>query len=156
MSARRQRKVYDIKQRIHALAGVLGFLTILTFWTSTVVSELFGSHETIAVVKAMILKGMFVLIPAMVIVGASGISLGGKRQDALALAKKKRMPLIAANGLLILVPSAFFLEALGSAGTFDIRFYVVQALELVAGLANLTMMGLSIRDGLTMSGRIGA
>ncbi|TMV10089.1 hypothetical protein FGK63_03230 [Ruegeria sediminis] len=145
-----------MKARIHAIAGVVGILTILAFWTSTAFSELFASHETIAAVKAMILKGMFVLIPAMAIAGAAGMSLGGKRTDARAQAKKKRMPFIAANGLLVLVPAAFFLEARASAGTFDAWFYAVQVLELIAGATNLTLMGLNIRDGLTMTGRIGA
>jgi hypothetical protein len=35
-------------RRIHVAAGVIGFLTILTFWSSTVASELFGSHEAVA------------------------------------------------------------------------------------------------------------
>ena len=38
-------------KRIHPIAGIIAFLTILTFWTSTVVSELFGSVETITFVK---------------------------------------------------------------------------------------------------------
>ena len=143
-----------MKTRIHAIAGVIGFLTILTFWTSTVFSELFASHETIAAVKAMILKGMFILIPAMVIVGGSGMAMGKRRKDAPAIAKKKRMPFIAANGLLILLPSAFFLASKAAAGEFDTWFYVVQGVELIAGAINLTMMGLNIRDGLTMTGRI--
>lgn len=144
-----------MKTRIHALAGGIGFLTILTFWTSTVVSELFASHETIAFIKSMILYGMFVLIPAMAIAGGSGMSMGGKRVDAPAVAKKRRMPLIAANGLLVLLPSAFYLASKASAGAFDGWFYAVQTLELIAGAANLTMMGLNIRDGLRITGRIG-
>ncbi|MGC3939903.1 CDGSH iron-sulfur domain-containing protein [Roseobacter sp. EG26] len=141
--------------RIHAIAGGVGFLMILLFWTSTAISELFASHETIAAVKAMILRGMFILIPAMVIAGGSGTVMGKSRTDAKALAKKKRMPLIALNGLLILLPSAWFLAGKAAAGEFDTVFYTVQAIELVAGAANLTMMGLNIRDGLTMTGRIG-
>lgn len=144
-----------MKNKIHAIAGVIGFLTILTFWTSTVLTELFGSYEMVAFVKAAILKGIFILIPAMAIAEASGMSMGAKRQDAPALAKKKRMPNIAANGLIVLLPSAFFLAYKASAGVFDIWFYTVQVLELVAGAANLTMMGLNIRDGLTMTDRIG-
>ncbi|MGI9424543.1 MAG: CDGSH iron-sulfur domain-containing protein [Hyphomicrobiaceae bacterium] len=145
-----------MKTRIHALAGGIGFLTILTFWTSTVISELLASHETIAAVKQMILYGMIILIPAMAIAGGSGMSMGKARTDAPALAKKKRMPLIAANGLLVLLPSAFYLASKAAAGAFDSWFYAIQALELVAGAANLTMMGLNIRDGLTMTGRIGS
>lgn len=141
--------------RVHAVAGGLGFLTVLTFWTSTVFSELFTNHETIAFVKQMILYGMIILIPAMAIAGGSGMFMGRARTDVPAVAKKKRMPLIAANGLLILLPSAFYLAAMATDGSFDAWFYGVQALELVAGAANLTMMGLNIRDGLKMTGRIG-
>ncbi len=144
-----------MKKRIHAVAGGIGFLMILTFWTSTAISELFGSHETIAAVKAWILTGMFVLIPAMVIVGGSGMAMGRKRKDAPARAKKKRMPIIAMNGLLILLPAAWFLAGKADAGEFDTTFYIIQTIELIAGAANLTMMGLNIRDGLKMTGRIG-
>lgn len=64
------------------------------------------------------------------------------------------MPFIAANGLLILVPAAFYLESKASSGAFDTRFYLVQGVELIAGAANLVMMGLNIRDGLMMTGRV--
>ena len=50
-------------KRIHAIAGGIGFLMILTFWTSTAISELFASHGTVAAVKDLILKGMIILIP---------------------------------------------------------------------------------------------
>ncbi|MGH1352843.1 MAG: CDGSH iron-sulfur domain-containing protein [Methyloligellaceae bacterium] len=144
-----------MKTKIHAAAGVIAFLTILSFWTSTVYTELFTSHETIAWVKGLILKGMFILIPAMIIVGGSGMSLGAKRQDDPALRKKKRMPIIALTGLLVLLPAAFYLEMKASTGQFDMWFYSIQLVELIAGGSNLTLMFLNIRDGLTMTGRIG-
>jgi hypothetical protein len=55
------------------------------------------------------------------------------------------MPVIAGNGLLILVPAALVLDRWAAAGVFDARFYVVQAVELLAGGTNLTLMGLSHR-----------
>jgi len=64
------------------------------------------------------------------------------------------MPFIAANGLLVLVPCAIFLNRLASAGTFDATFYFVQALELLAGATNLTLMGMNLRDGLRLAGRL--
>ncbi len=143
-----------MKTKIHAIAGGIGFVMILLFWTSSVTSELFASHETVATVKALILKGMFILIPAMAIAGASGMAMGRKRKDALTKAKKTRMPVIALNGMLILVPAAWFLAGKAAAGEFDSTFYTVQVIELIAGAANLTMMGLNIRDGLRMTGRI--
>ncbi len=142
-----------MKTRIHAIAGAVGLLMIFTFWTSTVISELFGSYETIAAVKGWILNGMFILIPAMAIVGGSGMSLGAGRSETLVSTKKKRMPIIAANGILILLPMAFILEAKASAGTFDTLFYILQGVELVAGATNLTLMGLNMRDGVRLTGR---
>ncbi len=142
-----------MRRRIHAAAGIIGFAIIATFWTSTVISELFASHQTIAMVKNAILWGMVALIPALAIVGASGMMMGRRRRDPLAMRKKRRMPFVAANGLLILVPAALFLAWRANAGTFDMTFYAVQALELVAGAVNLTLIGLNIRDGFAMHGR---
>ena len=65
----------------------------------------------------------------------------------------RRMRLIAANGVLILIPAALFLAARAKAGQFDIAFSTVQALELLAGATNLTLLALNMRDGLRMKGR---
>jgi hypothetical protein len=65
------------------------------------------------------------------------------------------MPIIALNGLLVLVPAAVFLAGRASAGRFDAIFYVVQAIELIAGAANLMLIGLNMRDGSRLTGRIG-
>ncbi len=143
-----------MKTKLHAIAGCVGFLMILIFWVSTVTSELFASYETVAAVKALILKGMLILIPAMVIAGGTGMAMGRRRKDALTRAKKRRMPIIALNGLLVLVPAAWFLAGKAVLGEFDSTFYAIQTVELIAGTANLTMMGLNIRDGLRMTGKI--
>ena len=143
-----------MKTKIHAIAGAIGFLTIATFWTSTLFSELFGGEEIITSVKNFVLWGMFVLIPAMAVAGGSGFSLSTKRSGRLVDTKKKRMPIIGANGLLVLIPCAFFLASKANSGEFDTAFYAVQGLELLAGAANLTLMSLNIRDGLKMTGRL--
>lgn len=122
-----------IKHTLHATAGSIALLAILSFWTSTLVSELFGTHAQICSVKTFILYGMLVLIPSMITAGASGASLGkGWRLPVVAL-KSKRMKIIAANGILVLIPSAFFLASKAQAGEFDSLFYTVQAAELIAG-----------------------
>ncbi len=147
-----------MRTKIHAIAGGIGFLTILIFWTSTVFSEIFGSPETIAVVKDAIAWGLLILIPSLAVTGASGMSLGisrGKgRTDALVLAKKKRMPIIAGNGLIVLIPCALFLAGKADAGVFDAAFFAVQGLELIAGGVNLALMAMNIRGGLIVAGRI--
>ena len=60
------------------------------------------------------------------------------------------MPFIAANGMLILLPCAFFLNSRAAAGQFDSVFYIVQSIELIAGAANLTLLGLSMKDGFSI------
>ncbi|MDF1486565.1 hypothetical protein PY257_15490, partial [Ramlibacter sp. H39-3-26] len=54
----------------------------------------------------------------------------------------------------ILIPSALYLASKARAGEFDSVFYAVQALELVAGAVNITLLGLNMRDGLRMKGRL--
>ena len=144
-----------MKTKIHPIAGVAGFLGILAFVMSTVFSELFGSYETIATVKQIIFWGMFVLLLALAGAGASGMSLLGKRTEPMALTKQQRGPIAFMTSLFVLVPCAFFLSRWASANSFDGWFYGVQALELVASGLVIVMIGLNIRDGLSLRGKFG-
>ncbi len=139
--------------KAHLAAGFLAFGLVAIFWSSTVLVELFGDAAAVAAVKGAILWGMLLLVPAMAAVGSSGFRLGGRSRAPIVAAKRKRMMAIAANGLLVLVPSAFFLAARAADGRFDTAFYAVQAVELVAGAGNLSLMGLNIRDGFAMTRR---
>lgn len=141
-------------RKIHPLAGAVAILTIATFWLSTVFSELFGSREMIVAVKTAIPWGFLLLIPAMAAVGGTGFKLAGSRRVGVIATKSKRMRFIAANGVLVLIPAALFLASKASAGVFDTSFYVVQALELLAGATNLTLLGLNMRDGLRLVGKL--
>jgi hypothetical protein len=139
---------------VHPVAGALAILTIATFWTSTALAELFASKDTIIAVKSAIPWGFLVLIPALAATGGSGIALAKGRRGGVIGAKLKRMPIIAANGLLILIPAALFLASKAKAGEFDTAFYAVQALELLAGPVNITLLSLNMRDGLKMKGHL--
>jgi hypothetical protein len=137
---------------IHPVAGMLAILTIATFWLSTALSELLASEATVIAVKTAIPWGFLLLIPALAAAGGSGLALAKGRRAGLVGAKLKRMPLIAANGIVILIPSALFLAYKARVAEFDTSFYAVQALELAAGAANITLLGLNMRDGLKMKG----
>jgi hypothetical protein len=139
---------------IHPIAGAIALLTIATFWLSTAFSELFGSEATVVAVKTAIPWGFLILVPAMAAAGGTGFALAGKRRAGLVGVKVRRMPFIALNGVLILIPAALFLAIKAQAGEFDPVFYVVQALELAAGATNITLLGLNMRDGLKMKGRL--
>ncbi|PKR88314.1 hypothetical protein CXZ10_14930 [Pleomorphomonas diazotrophica] len=139
---------------VHPVAGALAMLTIAAFWLSTALSELFGTADTVVAVKTAIPWGFLLLIPAMAATGGSGLSLARGRRAGLLGVKLRRMRIIAANGVLILVPAALFLAAKAADGAFDTAFYAVQAIELLAGALNLTLFALNMRDGLRMSGRL--
>ena len=137
---------------IHPMAGTLALLTVATFWLSTAFVELFASQAAVIAVKTAIPWGFLLLIPALAAAGGSGFVLSKGRRVGLVGTKLKRMPIIAANGILVLIPSALFLASKARAAEFDTSFYAVQALELAAGAANITLFGLNLRDGLRMKG----
>ncbi|WP_020565232.1 hypothetical protein [Methylosarcina fibrata] len=139
---------------IHPMAGAVAILTISTFWLSTVLTELFASQATVTAVKTAIPWGFFLLIPALMATGGSGFVLSKGRQSQVIGAKIKRMRLIAANGILVLIPSALYLASKANASEFDAAFYTIQTIELVAGAINITMLGFNLQDGLRMKGRI--
>jgi len=143
-----------MKVKIHAATGTLALITIATFWSSTILTELLGSHTQVAMLKTGILWGMLILIPAMATAGATGAALGRKWRLPQVKTKSARMKIIAANGLLILLPSAVFLALRAQAGMFDGWFYGIQAIELIAGATNITLLTLNLRAGLALSNRV--
>lgn len=142
-----------MKRNIHAIAGVVSFLFIASFWTSTLLSELFLSQSAVVSVKIAITYAFIAFVPCMAATGASGFAMGGKSTFPTLVSKRRRMLIIGLNGLLVLMPAAFYLSFKARAGEFDSWFYAVQGLELLAGATNLFLMGLNIRDGRQMSRR---
>lgn len=142
-------------KHVHLIAGILAPLCIAIFFLATIVIELSGSNAAVAQLKSLIVTpGLWIMVPLIAAAGGSGMFLARSHKGRLVDAKVKRMPFIATNGLLVLVPCAIVLSRWAAAGSFDTRFYVVQAIELIAGATNLTLMGLNARDGLRMTGRL--
>lgn len=139
-------------KRIHAAASAVALLSVFSFWSSTLFSELFLSYEAVALVKHAILYGLAALIPAMAVTGASGMAISKSRRGMLVELKKKRMRIIALNGMLVMVPAAIFLYLKASTGEFDMIFFSVQAIELVVGVIQLTLLVRNFRDGLRLAG----
>lgn len=139
---------------IHPVAGGVALLTITIFWLSTVLGELFGSVDTIIAIKSAIPWGFLLLIPALAATGGTGFKLSRGRRPKLITTKIRRTAASAANGFLVLIPSALFLAFKARAGDLDAAFYAVQALELFAGLVNITLLGLNMRDGFKIRSRL--
>jgi hypothetical protein len=143
-----------IFSRIHAIAGVLAFVTILVFLSSSLAVELWGSAASIAGVKQAIARALLILVPALVATGASGFAMAGSSPKGVLASKLKRMRLIAGNGIAVLVPSVLFLAWKAARGEFDAAFVGVQIVEFAAGSVNLALMSLNIRDGLRLTRRL--
>jgi hypothetical protein len=143
-----------MKPIVHGIAGTAAMLIIAAFWTSTVVAELFLDGAALAAVKHAVVYGLLALLPCMAATGGSGFVLGKMRKGMLLERKKLRMAVIGANGLLVMVPAAIFIDDRAAAGRFDTLFYVVQAVELAVGVMQLVLMGMNFRDGLRLAGRL--
>jgi hypothetical protein len=146
--------VRRMSSRIHAIAGSLAFAIILSFSTSSLVAEIVGDPYGISLVKTAIAWSLVALVPALAATGASGLSMSGRPPKGMLAVKFRRMKLVAANGMLVLVPSALLLAWKAGQGEFDMVFTAVQAVEFAAGSTNLVLIGLNIRDGLRISGRL--
>lgn len=142
-----------MKSILHALAGTTAMLIIAGFWSATLVSEIFLDAAAVAVVKQSIVYGLFVLVPFLAATGGSGFALSKPHQGLLVDKKRKRMAVIAANGLLVMVPAAIFLNSKAAVAEFDTLFYAVQLLELAVGVVQLTLMGMNFRDGRKLAGK---
>ncbi|MPY23180.1 hypothetical protein [Shewanella sp. YLB-07] len=145
-----------MKLKIHLIAAILASLCIATFFSASLLSELFASQAFIAQIKASILfPGLFILIPAMAFTGITGSLLAKGNKNKLVRQKQLRMKIAAANGLVILLPAAIILNSWAQAGQFDTQFYIVQAIELIAGACNLVLLGKNAIAGRKLSRKTG-
>ncbi|MGC1040506.1 hypothetical protein WKH27_17210 [Pantoea agglomerans] len=108
-----------MKRRIHATASILSALFLATFWTSTIITELFLSATAVAEVKQLIAHALLAFVPLMGLTAATGFSMGARVNHPLIKLKRRRTPVIGINGLFILVPSALFLWIRARAGQFE-------------------------------------
>ena len=143
-----------MKRRLHAAIASFALLLIASFLVATVTAETVGGTQHVAMVKNLIVTpGLWLLIPCLMATGGSGFLLAKRGNHPYINAKKRRMPIIALNGLLILVPCALYLQQAAISGRYDGLFYAVQLLELIAGSINLSLMTLNWLDGWRLHAR---
>lgn len=137
-------------KNIHKVAAILAFLLITSFLTSTIIADLLATPEKIAQVKNTILMFIPILILAMIATGLSAKKLYPSAVTGKFKLKQTRLKVAAINGTLILLPAAIVLAKWSALGQFDGLYWTVQILEVIAGMTNLTMIGLNIRDGIRL------
>jgi hypothetical protein len=139
--------------RIHIAATITAVLTIVSFFISSLIAEISGDETIIRNVKEAILFLLPLLLVAMPASGITGSKLAGKSQNRILLLKKKRMIFIFINGV-TLIALACFLYYRSHHQTIDGVFWGAQVAEFVLGLTNLILIGLNIRSGFQLSGRL--
>ena len=138
---------------IHPIAGLLAMGMIALFMLSTLLAEASGSSAAILMTKRGIVMALPVLILALAATGGSGYRRARKPLAGATRRKLGRMRIIAANGLMLLVPCAVFLMVRAGTGRLDGVFFAVQVVELVAGAVNLALLAANFREGLKMRRR---
>ena len=138
---------------LHAASGAVALVTISAFWLSALAAEFILVPPGVVAVRTAILYALPVLVVALAITGSSGARLAGRSKAPIIRTKQRRMAVAAANGLLVLVPSAVFLGWRAQTGDLGAAFAVVQIVELIAGAVNVVLLGLNMRAGMAMRGR---
>ncbi|MEU4482364.1 hypothetical protein AB0F68_30510 [Micromonospora sp. NPDC023966] len=138
--------------RLHLAAAATAVTATALLVLTAIITTLLDAHRS-ADVRQAVLWGQLVLVPALVITGATGFRMAGTSADARIGAKKRRMSLIAGIGLLLLAPAAFALHRFASRGDFGGPYSVVQTVEVLAAVTSLALMAGNIRDGLRLTGR---
>jgi hypothetical protein len=136
----------------HLIAAIVAFLTIVSFFISSLVAEFSGDEALIVEVKRIIFYCLPLLFVVMPLLGISGNKLAGKSANPIIKRKMKRIKFILLNGL-ILTGLAIYLYVMANAGEIDGTFYALQVVELLAGATNLILLVLMFRDGFRLSGR---
>lgn len=138
--------------RPHQIAAILVVLILTTFWCAIVISDFFLGHEALAAVRLGIVYALIVLVPSMIAVKITGgiLAKGRIETDERLQKKKKRATIMAINGVLIMVPAAFFLNYKASLGEIDNIFRVVQGIELFVGSFQYYFVIANLRSGLKL------
>lgn len=139
--------------RIHVSTTIIATLTIAFFFVSSATAEIVGDETFIKKVKEVIFFLLPVMIVTMPILGITGNKLANKSQSPMVNGKRRRMKFIAVNGL-ILIFLASLLYYRSHYLAIDNMFLAIQFGELAFGFTNLLLIGMNIRDGLQLSGRL--
>jgi hypothetical protein len=133
---------------------LLALLLLSSFWSATLVSELFLDVSDVVATKSAILHGLVLLVPCMAALHVTGSRIAGASSGPLIVKKRRILRLMGANAALVLVPSAIGLYVLSRDGSLEPPFLALQALELVAGTLNITLLVMNIHAGLKLAGRL--
>jgi hypothetical protein len=133
--------------RTHLAAAVGALALITTFLVVTTVTELIGTAGDVHIVRQWIVFGLPVLIGCLATAALSGSRLARNSRAAVIRRKQRRMQIVAAAGILVLVPCALILDDLTASASAGGVVTALEIAEILAGALNLTLLALNFRDG---------
>jgi len=142
-----------MKKRIYTIASLLAVGLIALFMLATITAEISGSRSLIFGAKTVILFGLFILVASIILAGVLGRSMAAENMSPTFRRMRRRLTIVAPIGLLVLTPYDVTLRALAVAHNFGILFVVLQILEFIGGITNLTLLSLNVRDNRHVSHR---
>jgi hypothetical protein len=137
--------------RSHLAAAVGALVLITTFLVSSAVTELIGTTGDVHLVRQWIVSGLPVLIGCLAAVALSGRRLARNSRAAVIRRKQRRMRIVAAAGIVMLVPCALILDDLTASASAGGVVTALEIAELLAGALNLTLLILNFRDGRSLT-----
>jgi len=141
--------------RIHLAAAAGALAVISTFLVSSTVIEIIGDPGEVRSLRHAILLALPLLIGCLAASALTGRRLAGRSRAPVVRRKQRRMQVVAAVGLVVLVPCAVALNYLAGSATADRLASVLEITELLAGAVNLALLALNFRDGRGMTRRRG-
>jgi hypothetical protein len=127
------------------LAGAVGAVAVISaFLVSASVTELAGDAGAVRMLRHVIVFGLPLLIGCLVTAALTGRRLAGRSRAAVIRRKQRRMRLVAAAGVTVLIPCALMLNYLAGPRSLIAGLEIA---ELLAGAANLSLLVLNFRDG---------
>lgn len=128
--------------RVHAAAGCLALVLVAAFLVATLTAEASGDPQAILLVKTAIVFAMVMLVPSVMIAGATGRSMAAGRRAPLLRRKQRRTVAVATIGIGVLVPCAVTLRMLAPAGRRPGAFR--PTVGLVAVAARLSSLNVQV------------
>lgn len=137
-----------ILKLLYRISSFSAFVLIVGFMFSSLASEFFGDYILIANVKKIIFFTLPLLIICMIITGISARKLTvlypNIPYNQLVV---RRVKYIGLNGVMFLAPLATVLNYLAQNNLINLRFYLLQSLEIFFGLMNIFFFIKMFSDG---------
>src|SRR5260370_10955480 len=137
--------------RIHLTAAAGAVTLITTFLVSSAVTELAGNAADVHSLRQWIVFALPLLVGCLAAAALTGRRLARKSRAAVIRRKQRRMQVVAAFGIVVLVPCALILDVLTASTSAGAVVTGLVLTEMLAGAINLTLLLLNVRDGRSLS-----